>query len=146
MRARGCLVWVMLVAGRGLVSLQAEGNSRIVVRGRVMCRDAAGTRGRSCSPGRVGIRRADSHLDAFRPADPATAILADLRLRDREFHIPVLHHEDDRLESMSVRVIREGQIYDVSHVREVCRITSPVSGVCPWCHREVTLEETPVSS
>jgi hypothetical protein len=81
-----------------------------------------------------------------RPADPATAILADLRLRDREFHIPVLHHEDDRLESMSVRGIREGQIYDVSHVREVCRITSPVSGVCPWCHREVTLEETPVSS
>jgi len=148
MRAWGHLVWawVMLAAGSGLVSLQAEENSRVVVRGRFVCLDAAVERDRARSPERVGVRTADGHLYAFRPADPATAILADSRLRDREFHILALQHENDRLESICVRVIRDGEVYDVSYVCEACQITSPVPGLCPCCHRELMREETPVSS
>ncbi len=135
MRAWGRLVWawVMLAVGSGLVSLQAVEDSRIVVRGGFVCLGAVAEQSRTCSSESVGIRTAEDRLSVFRPADSATALLADPRLRDREFYIMAPPHEDDRLESMCVRVIRDGQAYDASYVCEVCRITSSVPGLCPCC-------------
>lgn len=135
---------VMLLAVNGaLVLPSSRGLPLVLVRGRFVCAEPAGEG--ACPPERIGIRTSEGRVYFFLPADSAVALFADSRLRAEELQIVALRHDGDRLESIRVRLVRGGRLYDIAYVCDVCQIKSPVPGVCPCCQEELAREETPIA-
>lgn len=113
----------------------------VVVRGRFVCTEPAGER--ECPSERIGIRTSDGRVHLFLPADPALALFADSRLRVEELQVTALRQAGDRLQSIRVRLVRGGQVFDIAYVCDVCQITASVPGVCPCCQAELVRREIP---
>ncbi|GBC78332.1 hypothetical protein HRbin08_01820 [bacterium HR08] len=141
----GAGVLAVLAMGNGLTLPLSAALPPITVRGRFVCVSPAAERDGSCSSGRVGIRVAGGRVFIFLPNDLAVALYADPRLRARELQVTALRHDGDRLESIRVRSIRDGRLYEITYVCDVCQITSSVPGPCPCCQKALALVETPVT-
>ncbi len=141
----GAGVLAVLAMGSSLALPLSAALPPITVRGRFVCVSSAAERDGSCPSECVGIRTTSGQVFVFLPNDLAVALYADPRLRARELQVTALRHEGDRLESIRVRLIRDGRLYDIAYVCDVCQITSSVPGPCPCCQKELALEETPVT-
>ncbi|MCS6817814.1 MAG: hypothetical protein N0A16_01640 [Blastocatellia bacterium] len=137
------LLLLLTVSGESALSSSHDPLS-VLVRGRLVCAESAGEREDSCSPERIGIRTVEGRVYFFGPADPAIALFADSHLRAEDLQILALRHGDDRLESIRIRLVRGGRLYDIAYTCDVCQIKSSVPGVCPCCQKELVREETPI--
>lgn len=140
--SRGALWSVMLALSCVWSSPLGMEVPRVTVRGHLVCASPTVERDGACPRGRVGIRTAEGRMYLFLPEDPAAALLADSSLRSEELQIIALRHGEQKLQSVRVRVIRGGRLYDISYVCDVCHIRTPVPGPCPCCQKELVRQET----
>jgi|GEM_PF-4943277 len=145
--ARGLGVSLMLLLGVNGEPMPSFSNDLpvVIVRGHFVCAEPANGREETCPPERIGIRTSEGHVYFFLQTDAALALFADSPLRAEELEITALRHEGDRLESIRVRLIRGGRVYDIAYVCDVCQITASVPGICPCCQKALVREEIPVA-
>ncbi|MEK6405591.1 MAG: hypothetical protein AABN34_01365 [Acidobacteriota bacterium] len=144
------LLWATLssAAAANPISLQAEGYTLTVIRGRALCLDAAGREvetlfGCSEASQRFGFASKDGRLYKFLPADPMTPVFTDVRVRQRELQLTARLHTGGQLEVIKVQSVKEGKLYDIFYFCEVCTITAYTPGLCPCCRNELEFRETP---
>ncbi len=110
----------------------------LVLRGRVEER-ATGSSDRRL----VVFTTQEGRVFSFR-SDSATALLREERVRQRELQILAVVHPGGELELVRVRLLHEGQWFDLFYACETCSITSPVPGRCPCCEAPLQLREVAV--
>ncbi|MFL6214283.1 MAG: hypothetical protein ACJ74J_10380 [Blastocatellia bacterium] len=140
---------LLMVAG----AQQAETagpSTLMVLRGHVVCIDAAGTPLDSvlrCNePGvRYAFLDKNSKRHDFSATDASAAIFTDLRVRQRELQITAQLTAKNQLELIRVQSIREGKLYDLYYFCELCNIRAYAPGLCPCCRNEMEFRETPAT-
>jgi hypothetical protein len=138
----------LLAAEAGPATLQGEGPTLTVVRGRAICLDAGGNEADPLfgCPGtstRFGFASRDGRLYRFSQADTMTPVFTDPRVRQRELQITARLHAGNELEIIKVQSIKDGKLYDIFYYCDVCSITAYVPGLCPCCRNELEFRETP---
>jgi hypothetical protein len=144
------LIIFLLMAFAAPLATPAVQSAPVVLRGHVVCLDAAGKRSAASSacdgPGaRFALSGSDEKLYAFSADDAATAMFTDLRVRRRELQITAQMAAHDQLEILLVQSIREGKLYDIYYFCELCNIRAYAPGLCPCCRNEMELRETPAT-
>ena len=147
----GLLVTLGLSLPAGAVSpinLQGEGSTLAVVRGRIVCLDAAGREtdtlfGCNEASHRFGFAGKNGTLYKFSATDTMTAMFSDPRVRQRDLQVTARLLAGDKLELIKVQSIKEGKLYDIFYFCEVCNIKAYAPGLCPCCRNELEFRETP---
>ena len=137
-----------LAAASGRINFQEDEPALVVVRGRAVCLDSTGREGDSffgCDEANhsFGFASKAGKLYKFLPGDAMTAMLTDIRVRQRELQVTAWLHSGDRLEVIKVQSVKEGKLYDIFYYCEVCNIKSYAPGLCPCCRNELEFKETP---
>ena len=130
------------------ISLQGDGHTLAVIRGRAVCLDAAGAAvgslfGCAEATSRFGFASKDGRLYKFLTTDTMTAVFTDTRVRQRELQVTARLHAGDQLEIIKVQSVKEGKLYDILYYCEVCSITAYTPGLCPCCRNELEFREKP---
>ena len=138
----------LLAAELDSPSLQGEGHTLAVIRGRAVCLNAAGREVESlfgcAEPGsRFGFASKDGRLYKFLTTDTMTAVFTDTRVRQRELQLTARLRAGDQLEIIKVQSVKEGKLYDIFYFCQVCSITAYTPGLCPCCRNELEFRETP---
>jgi hypothetical protein len=121
-----------------------------VLRGHVVCFDAAGKRldtlfGCDGPNVRYSLSDKDGALHDFSPIDASAAIFTDARVRQRELQVTARLTARRQLEIVRVQSIREGRLYDLYYFCELCNIRAYAPGLCPCCRNEMEFRETPAT-
>jgi hypothetical protein len=124
----------------------ADDPTRVVVRGRVVCLNEAGSRftsGPNCSqrPQRFGFVAGDGKFYLFMPTDSATGMFVDPRVRRQELQVTARLHPNNQLEIIAVRSVRDDGLYEIFYFCEVCNITAYAPGPCECCRDEMEFKE-----
>ena len=127
----------------------SDNSNLLVIRGRVMCLDAAGRRldglfGCGDPNARYALMDADAKVYNFAMAEPSAAIFSDGRVRQRLLQVTAQLNRKNDLEIIRVQSIREGKLYDIYYFCELCNIRAYAPGLCPCCRNELEFRETPV--
>ena len=144
------LIILLLMAFAAPLMTPAVQSAPVVLRGHIICLEAAGKRAGASStcdgPGaRFALSGSDGKLHAFSADDAATAMFTDARVRRRELQITAQMAAHDQLEIVLVQSIREGKLYDIYYFCELCNIRAYAPGLCPCCRNEMELRETPAT-
>lgn len=126
----------------------ADTNTLVVIRGRVVCLDEANgppdsVFGCGNQSSRFAIVGKDAKLHSFDPADSLTAIFSDERVRSRELQVTARLNAKGQLELIKVQSLREGKLYNIYYFCEICNIRAYAPGPCPCCRNELEFRETP---
>jgi hypothetical protein len=121
----------------------ADEPGRVVLRGRVVCRDEAGRPRAECREVDRFALLAGGKLYTFVADEPAAAMFTDPRVRQRELQITALARSRDQLEIVKIQSVKQGKLYDIFYFCEVCNITAYAPGPCSCCREEMELRERP---
>ena len=126
------------------------GHTLMVLRGHVICLDAAGKPLdgvlRCNEPGgRYAFLDKNGTRHDFSATDTSAAIFSDLRVRQRELQITAQLTAKDQLELVRVQSLRDGKLYDLYYFCELCNIRAYAPGLCPCCRNEMEFRETPAT-
>lgn len=129
-------------------SVQGEGYTLAVVRGRAVCLDATGREadplfGCNDAGNRFGFASKDGRLYKFSTTDAMTAMFSDPRVRQRELQVTARLRPVDQLEVIKVQSIKDGKLYDIFYYCDVCSIKAYAPGLCPCCRNDLEFRETP---
>jgi hypothetical protein len=122
----------------------------MVLRGHIVCLDAAGKRLDTllgCNgPGvRYALSDRDGKLHDFSSTDASAAIFTDARVRQRELQVTAQATARQQLEIIRVQSVRQGKLYDLYYFCELCNIRAYAPGLCPCCRNEMEFRETPAT-
>ena len=122
----------------------------LVLRGHIVCLDAAGKRLDAllgCNgPGvRYTLADHEGKLHDFSSVDANAAIFTDVRVRQRELQVTAQATAKHQLEIIRVQSLREGKLCDLYYFCELCNIRAYAPGLCPCCRNEMEFRETPAT-
>lgn len=117
-------------------------NGLVVLRGHVVCLDAAACDGPAA---RYAIADGGGKLHAFSAGDAGTAMFTDARVRRRELQVTAQKTAKNELEIVRVQSVRDGKLYDIYYFCELCNIRAYAPGLCPCCRNEMEFRETPAT-
>jgi hypothetical protein len=126
----------------------AEDYKEITVRGRMVCLDESGRQfsaQRNCDlhKERTGFVTAEGKLFTFWHEDSTSGMRTDPRVSKDQLQITARLRPNDQLETIRIQAVREGKLYDVYYVCDVCNITAYAPGPCPCCYQELEFIERP---
>jgi len=126
--------------------VQNEASTLAVIRGRIICLDAAGRViespfGCNESNHHFGLAGRDGKLYNFSPTDAMAAMFTDIRVQQRELQVSGRLSSGNHLEVIKVQSIKEGRLYDIFYFCEVCNIKAFAPGLCPCCRNDLEFRE-----
>jgi hypothetical protein len=152
------LITLLLMGFAALAAAMPEGAqqaatgkaSPVVLRGHIVCLDAAGKRPDAAAAcdgpnHRYALLTSDGQLRTFSADDTSTAMFADARVRRRELQVTAQTDDKNQLEIVRVQSVRDGKLYDIYYFCELCNIRAYAPGLCPCCRNEMEFRETPAA-
>jgi len=145
-----CLTVVFLVTCLLMFCGGRQGNEgkslqEVVLRGRVICVDKAGTQV-SCrrDDRRFALRVADGRTFEFLQDDPNSMMFDDHRIRKRTLQVRGWRRGGNSLEIIKVHSLKDDQLFDIHYFCQTCNIKAFVGGLCWCCQEEFELREVSV--